>query len=152
MTQKGIHLRENSSGNHFLCVAALCSWYRWSTVIVAIHHFSTCLSARVTFITPPPHLPHHIPSRFTPAPPLLPPVQIRGHRKSHNLSGKQKITVIERQRQQVSNLPFASEWHADPCLTSPRHFKLLGDLRNRNGVRPLLRCHGLTWNVDRQAR
>lgn len=119
-------IEQSSSDNHFLCSVALCSLHCWSGVIVAIHHFPPAW-VWTTFITS--HLP-----------------ELSWAAKSQSLSGKQKITVIERQGKQMSNWYWPGMTHrpfAFPC-----HFKLVSDLQNRNPTPLLLSCHSLMVNAD----
>lgn len=119
-------IEQSYSDNHFLCVAALCSLHWWSGVIVAIHHFPPAC-AWATFIT------SHLPEPSWAA-------------ESQRLSGKQKITVIERQGKQMSNWYWPGMTHRP--LAFPCHFKLVSDLQNRNATPLLLSCNSLMVNGD----
>lgn len=76
-------------------------------------------------------------------PTCLSRVGLQNHRA---LVGKQKITVIERQRKQMSNWYWPGMTHRP--LAFPCHFKLVSDLQNRNATPLLLCCHSLVVNAD----
>lgn len=78
---------------------------------------------------------------------LLPTCQSKSWAiESQSLSGKQKITVIERHGKQVSNWYWPGMTHRPLAFLC--HFKLVSDLQNRKATPLQLCCHSLMANAD----